>query len=200
MNQPTPPPLTNQPWGAAPMPGPAYPGGPGAPATAAFPKAGFGRRLGAWLIDALLVVVLLLPGGMVMGSADTERDRCSPDSPGAELVFDGTSSYAVCERPAGGAVAVAVLLWIVGGAATLTYIGILEGKRGQTWGKRALGIRTVDLRMGQPIGPARAIGRYLARFLSSQPCGLCLGYFWMLWDNQRQTWHDKIVGTVVVKA
>jgi hypothetical protein len=27
-----------------------------------------------------------------------------------------------------------------------------------------------------------------------------LGYFWMLWDEQQQTWHDKIAGTTVERA
>ena len=25
-----------------------------------------------------------------------------------------------------------------------------------------------------------------------------LGYFWMLWDGEKQTWHDKLATTVVV--
>jgi hypothetical protein len=25
-----------------------------------------------------------------------------------------------------------------------------------------------------------------------------LGYWWMLWDPQQQTWHDKLVATTVV--
>jgi len=35
-----------------------------------------------------------------------------------------------------------------------------------------------------------------AKILSAIPC--LLGYFWMLWDPQKQTWHDKIVGSIVV--
>ena len=27
---------------------------------------------------------------------------------------------------------------------------------------------------------------------------LFLGYFWMLWDREKQTWHDKMAGSVVV--
>jgi uncharacterized RDD family membrane protein YckC len=27
---------------------------------------------------------------------------------------------------------------------------------------------------------------------------LYLGYFWMLWDREAQTWHDKLASTVVV--
>ena len=27
-----------------------------------------------------------------------------------------------------------------------------------------------------------------------------LGYLWMLWDDKKQTWHDKVVGSSVVRA
>jgi uncharacterized RDD family membrane protein YckC len=79
----------------------------------------------------------------------------------------------------------------------LAYYGYLEGSAsGQTVGKRVMGIRVYDLRGRGPIGVGRGIGRYFARILSALP--LFLGYFWMLWDAERQTWHDKIIGTVVV--
>ncbi len=79
----------------------------------------------------------------------------------------------------------------------VAYYGWLEGSpSGQTIGKRMLGIRVYDLRQGGPIGTGRAIGRYFAKILSAIPC--LLGYFWMLWDKERQTWHDKIVGSIVV--
>jgi len=29
---------------------------------------------------------------------------------------------------------------------------------------------------------------------------LLIGYLWMLWDDEKQTWHDKVVGSVVVPA
>ena len=62
-----------------------------------------------------------------------------------------------------------------------------------------VGIRVVDATTMQPgIGSGRAIGRYFAHFLSAIPCGL--GYFWMLWDQDKQTWHDKIVSTKVVRG
>jgi uncharacterized RDD family membrane protein YckC len=28
---------------------------------------------------------------------------------------------------------------------------------------------------------------------------LFLGFLWMIWDSNKQTWHDKIAGTVVVR-
>jgi len=43
-----------------------------------------------------------------------------------------------------------------------------------------------------------AIVRALSCFLSLVPAGL--GFFWMAFDNNRQTWHDKIAGTIVVRV
>jgi uncharacterized RDD family membrane protein YckC len=79
----------------------------------------------------------------------------------------------------------------------IAYFAYLEGSAsGQTVGKRALGIRVYDFRRGGPIGTGRGIGRYFARWLSAIAC--FLGYFWMLWDGEKQCWHDKLVGDVVV--
>ena len=72
----------------------------------------------------------------------------------------------------------------------------MEGRTGQTVGKRALGVRVLDARTGTPIGVGRAIGRHFGKIISAIPCGL--GYLWMLWDPNKQTWHDKMVGSYVV--
>jgi uncharacterized RDD family membrane protein YckC len=99
----------------------------------------------------------------------------------------------------------AVLLQIVSLAVAYTiylvayyaYLTILEGgPTGQTLGKRALGIRVIDFGGGGPIGYGRGFLRNIAKILSGLVFGL--GYFWMLWDKEKQTWHDKIAGTVVV--
>jgi uncharacterized RDD family membrane protein YckC len=90
-----------------------------------------------------------------------------------------------------------VLANTVGTLIGIVYYVMLEGgPSGQTVGKMALGIRVYDLRQGGPIGYGRAIIRYFARILSSIPLGL--GYFWMIWDGEKQTWHDKFAGSVVV--
>jgi len=89
---------------------------------------------------------------------------------------------------------------LLGLALGILYYGWLEGSAsGQTIGKRVLGIRVYDFRDGGgPIGTSRGILRYFARILSALP--ILLGYFWMLWDDEKQTWHDKIAGSVVVPA
>ena len=87
----------------------------------------------------------------------------------------------------------AVFLNLLAGIAYYTY---LEGTSGQTLGKKALGIRVVDLGGGGSIGFGRAFLRYIGRIVSAIP--LFLGYFWMLWDKEKQTWHDKFANSVVV--
>ena len=79
----------------------------------------------------------------------------------------------------------------------LAYYAYLEGSpSGQTVGKKAMNIRVVDFNTGGPIGTTRGLIRYLGRIVSAIPC--FLGYFWMLWDSEKQTWHDKMATTVVV--
>ena len=73
------------------------------------------------------------------------------------------------------------------------------GKSGQTWGRKLMNIRVVDRYTMQPIGFGRAIGRTLFAWLFSG--SICyLGYLWMLWDGEKQTWHDKMLNTAVVKV
>jgi uncharacterized RDD family membrane protein YckC len=79
---------------------------------------------------------------------------------------------------------------------SVAYFAAFEGTSGQTIGKRAMGIRVVDADTGDPIGVSRAIGRWFARIVSTVV--VYLGYLWMLWDGNKQTWHDKMVSTVVV--
>jgi uncharacterized RDD family membrane protein YckC len=79
----------------------------------------------------------------------------------------------------------------------IVYYTSLEGSSGQTLGKKALGIRVVDIGGGGSIGYGRAFIRYIGRIVSAIP--LFLGYFWMLWDKEKQTWHDKFASSVVVR-
>jgi uncharacterized RDD family membrane protein YckC len=76
------------------------------------------------------------------------------------------------------------------------YVLFEGGPRGQTPGKSALSIRVIDFGQGGSIGYGRAFIRYIGRIVSS--FFLFLGYFWMLWDKERQTWHDKMANAVVV--
>lgn len=122
------------------------------------PRASFWQRLGAYLID---YVLLFIPYVICF------------------LIFPKGLAYAL------------------GIAIQLVYFSYFEGgASGQTLGKRALSIRVVDYRTGGPIGFGRGAIRYIGKILSSIP--IALGFFWMIWDREKQTWHDKIATTVVV--
>jgi uncharacterized RDD family membrane protein YckC len=153
-------------------------------------KAGFGARFGAWFIDGLIVSAFSVPAFIALLNGEKELYQCSSD-------LDETSSGAfICERPTSGTYSIFFVLLALAVVGAIVYFGLMEGK-GKTVGKRVAGISVVDQNTGQPIGTGRAIGRYFARMLSSIPCAL--GYFWMLWDPNSQTWHDKMTSSVVVQ-
>ncbi len=85
----------------------------------------------------------------------------------------------------------------IGLLVSLAYFTYFEGgPTGQTFGKKALGIRVIDFGGGGSIGYGRAFIRWIGRFVSA--IVFLLGYLWMLWDSERQTWHDKFANAVVV--
>jgi uncharacterized RDD family membrane protein YckC len=66
---------------------------------------------------------------------------------------------------------------------------------GQTPGKAIMGIRIVPLRGGKlPLW--RAFFRYFGYTLSAIFLGL--GFLWILVDDRRMAWHDKLAGTCVI--
>jgi uncharacterized RDD family membrane protein YckC len=67
---------------------------------------------------------------------------------------------------------------------------------GQTPGMRLMGIRAIDARTGGRVAPGQALVRWLMSIVSS--FAFLLGYFWMLWDPEKQTWQDKVANTYVV--
>jgi uncharacterized RDD family membrane protein YckC len=76
------------------------------------------------------------------------------------------------------------------------FTAMIGSTRGQTLGQMALGIRVIDFNSGGPIGYGRAFVRWLVSIVSG--IVILLGYFWMLWDKERQCWHDKAANDVVV--
>lgn len=70
--------------------------------------------------------------------------------------------------------------------------------RQATPGKMLIGARIVDARTGGPLTRGQAVVRYLGYYVSL--LGLGLGFLWVAWDRRKQGWHDKLAGTVVVRA
>jgi uncharacterized RDD family membrane protein YckC len=76
--------------------------------------------------------------------------------------------------------------------------GYLNGAQGQTPGKRIVGIKVLRESDGQLIGGGMGILRAIAHILDAISC--LIGYLWPLWDAKRQTFADKVIGTVVIKV
>jgi hypothetical protein len=69
--------------------------------------------------------------------------------------------------------------------------------RSATLGEIVMNLRVEKLDGGTLVGDyGTALVRALASLLSLLPLGL--GFLWILFDPQRQTWHDKISGSAVV--
>jgi uncharacterized RDD family membrane protein YckC len=192
---PPPPP----PGGGFPPPTPPGGGGFAPPAGAGFAgyaptggvggeRAGFWPRVGGWLIDGIIVFLFTIPGRIVFAVGPKHIVDC-PDS-------ISTNPFDLCEGPTSGTAAIGWTLYVIAWIGGLLYYSILNG-RGATLGKKALNLRVVDNNTGQPIGTGRAVGRYFANILAAIPC--LLGYFWMIWDDQKQTWQDKMVSSAVVR-
>jgi uncharacterized RDD family membrane protein YckC len=80
----------------------------------------------------------------------------------------------------------------------LALYGALMWKlRGTTVGGIIFGLKVVRLD-DRPIDWATAIVRALGCFLSLIAFGL--GFIWVAFDQDKQSWHDKIAGTVVVRV
>ncbi len=161
-------------------------GWPGHTAT----SSGFWRRFVASLIiDGIIVTVFFVPAQIALTAGPRDERSCLESRAG-----DATT----CEVPSREAWALWGLFAALGLTATLVYYARTQGRNGQSLGYMALGIKLVDIDTGQPVGAGRAIGRYFAKILSTIPC--YLGFFWMLWDPQKQTWHDKMTASVVIRT
>jgi uncharacterized RDD family membrane protein YckC len=90
---------------------------------------------------------------------------------------------------------VVVVTALIGVGVTIGYPVVFWVLLGQTPGKLLMGVRIARTN-GQRLTIGRALLRYLGYWLSAIPLGL--GFFWVLVDDQRQGWHDKLADTYVI--
>lgn len=86
----------------------------------------------------------------------------------------------------------------LGALAGEVYFAYLVGTKGQSPGKQVMKIKVVRDSDGQVVGFGTAVLRWLAHIVDALSLGI--GFLWPLWDAKKQTFADKIVGSVVVKA
>jgi uncharacterized RDD family membrane protein YckC len=83
-----------------------------------------------------------------------------------------------------------ILFWLV-------YHVAMWAWKGTTVGGIVVGIKLIRVD-GRPVDVGVALVRAAAGIFSVLVLGL--GYFWAGWDRGKQSWHDKIAGTVIVKV
>jgi uncharacterized RDD family membrane protein YckC/RNA polymerase subunit RPABC4/transcription elongation factor Spt4 len=134
------------------------------------------RWLGYSIIDGLVVAGIALVLSLVLWM----MFYASNESPTAEEENTFTAFVALFAYAAG-----FVYFWV-------------SNSIGRSVGKLILGLRVVMKDTGEAPGAARGFLRTFGYAVSTVP--LLLGFLWAAWDKDRQAWHDKMAGTVVVST
>lgn len=85
-----------------------------------------------------------------------------------------------------------IITWLLPAVAVILFWIV----RGATPGKMFISAKIVDARTGKQASPMQLIGRYYAYIISALPLGA--GFIWIAFDKQKQGWHDKLMGTMVM--
>jgi uncharacterized RDD family membrane protein YckC len=132
---------------------------------------GFWPRVGASLIDTVLVLMICWPlATFVYG-----REYWTSDA-----LIKGPIDF--------------LLTWVMPAVAVVLFWTYRQA----TPGKMAIGARIVDANTGGQPSTKQLVIRYLGYYVSTIP--LLLGLIWVAFDPRKQGWHDKIAGTVVVRS
>ena len=140
--------------------------------------ASWGRRLVAVAIDGVILAIVVVTTALTAG---VPLERLNEEI-----------------RSGGGIVA--VLLFVVPEA---VYDTLMIGSRNQTLGKMAVRITVLDAGDARTsIGYPRAFARWATTnlFLALWVVPGVLDHLWPLRDRRNQTWHDKIVRSVVIRT
>ncbi len=141
-------------------------------------RAGFWQRLGAYLIDSLILMVPALIFYLV--------HFLSLDHPfsfsGGRLIQEFTLPYWA-----------AFLNLLI----NYSYFFFLLGKTGRSPGKKLVNLKVIRLDGQNPDWLTAGLRVFLGFPLSGGV--LLLGYLWAGWDSQKQAWHDKLARTLVIE-
>jgi len=162
-----------------------------------FKVASFGARLGAFVID-FIVLSLITQIGIRIADLDSFATGKSPNDISRfwgdymDFLMTGQASGMMEEY-----IQNSVLILLLTGGLWLVYYLIFHAIGGQTPGKFALGIR-VTMIDGSPIGFWRSLLRYVVYWIGSKI--FYLGSFWAAFNRNVATWHDLAAGTRVYRV
>ncbi|MFJ9519094.1 RDD family protein [Kitasatospora sp. NPDC101801] len=164
-------------YGIPPQQGYGQPGGYPNPGAVQNFYAGWGSRVVARIIDS--VALWLIPGIILFAMAPTATVNARTGA----VETGGMGAFYAVE------LLFAVIIWAI--------LAWMKSSMGQSLGQKAVNIRMVRESDGQQLSFGAAFGREALHIVDGF---CCIGYLWPLWDAKKQTFADKIVGTVVVKS
>ena len=160
-------------------------------AVAGKPIAGFGFRIGVYLVDGIILSTFFGIASQVFGDAlagdPTEELEALNARQQAGDIVTASEFFDV--------LAPVLLLYTLYFIVTGLLLPWLWNSLGWSPAKRIIGLRIVDA-AGNPPGWRRGLGRTAASFVSSIALGF--GYLAAAWHPEKRTWHDRMAGTWVV--
>jgi uncharacterized RDD family membrane protein YckC len=137
--------------------------------------AGFWMRVGAYILDSLILSVVFVPLGVVIGIVMV-GSGLDDNSPAMSVINLGSNGISILAG------------WL--------YHGFMESSSWQgTIGKKLLGLRVTDMN-GNRISFGRATGRYFGTVLSSLIC--FIGFLMVAFTEKKQGLHDLMAGTLIL--
>jgi uncharacterized RDD family membrane protein YckC len=128
-----------------------------------------------WLLSSVIAIILAFVLGFALGASLAETSSPTEIKSAAEVMGNCLGVF---------------VIWL--------YFTISESSSWQaTPAKRLLGLKVTD-ENGHGIGFGKANGRYWSNILSALILGI--GYVMVAFTQRKQGLHDKIAGTLVIKA
>jgi uncharacterized RDD family membrane protein YckC len=146
--------------------------------------AGFWRRFVAYMIDGFIIGIIFILLMMVAGFAYLAG---AMSGHGGAILAKITDPEKMAS--------LTLWMWAFSIFINIAYFTYFHGSTGRTPGKTLLGLQVVSAD-GTSISYGIAFLRSVGYLVSSLV--FCLGYIWVAFDKQKQGWHDKIAGTVVI--
>jgi len=146
--------------------------------------AGFWRRFVAYMIDGFIIGFIFI---LLMTVAGFAYLAGAMSGQGGAILAKITDPEQMASF--------ALWMWAFSIFINIAYFTYFHGSTGRTPGKTLLGLQVVSAD-GTSISYGIAFLRSVGYLVSSLV--FCLGYLWVAFDRQKQGWHDKIAGTVVI--
>ena len=155
-----------------------YTAAAGAASVARLPTAGFWIRVGAYIID---YIILFIPGQVLQFGLEAAFRGVGPTAPNQNAFVFSVMGFGIAASVS--------INWL--------YFALMESSSKQaTLGKMACGLKVTDMR-GERITFGRATGRYFGKILSGVIC--YIGFIMVGFDERNQGLHDQMARTLVIR-